>query len=378
VPIRLRSSLRPALLVFLVVWVGWGLVGLLSVRIQDPSFTVGVPGINAVPLTGGFHNFVDSGFRADAYWYVRIATGGYSSHDQSAAFFPGYPIFIHLVDAIPGIEPRASAALVAWGFLFGSLVVMHALTRREFGDEVARLSVKYLAIFPTAFFFLADLSESTFLFFALLTFWFARADRWPQALIPAAIAGATRSAGVALFPALLLEAWLQNRADGVRWHPRLVATVGPLIGLGAYLGAWAAEGHWRAPIDVQKSWERTLAFPLTTLWHGFTFAKDNGSYWLMDFGVVMIVVIALLLAVREIPASYLLYALVSLLLPLSEPYPSRPLLSLPRFVIVIFPTAWAVALLVKRRWLNDSLVVGIFAGGFALLGGIFANAYSLF
>jgi hypothetical protein len=68
---------------------------------------------------------------------------------------------------------------------------------------------------------------------------------------------------------------------------------------------------------------------------------------------------------------YLAYAAASLTLPLLAPYPDRPLLSMPRFVIVIFPVAWGYALAVRSGRLPDALVTGVFAAGYGVMATLF-------
>src|SRR5690606_33849224 len=63
-------------------------------------------------------------------------------------------------------------------------------------------------------FFLGALyTEALFLLLVLGSFWAARTQQWLLAGILAGIASGTRIVGVALFPALLLELWYQNRPN---------------------------------------------------------------------------------------------------------------------------------------------------------------------
>ena len=73
-----------------------------------------------------------------------------------------------------------------------------------------------------------------------------------------------------------------------------------------------------------------------------------------------------------------MYALGSLLIPLSYPFPPRPLLSMPRFVAVIFPVSWVLADATERGRLPHTAVVATFAGGFALLATLFMNWWYIF
>jgi hypothetical protein len=376
--VRLRDSIRPGVAVFAAVWLGWAVLGLLVVGVTPTGEPSGVPGLSATPLSPGWHNLLDGGFRSDAYWYLRIAGTGYSSHDGSPAFYYGFPAAIKVLAYLPGVTLRGSATLIAQGSLLGGLIVMHALTRRELSTVHARLATRYLAIFPTAFFFLAPLTESPFLLLSLLTFWYARGGRWVHVLAPAMLAGATRSVGIALLPALLVEAYVQGRAAGKVLSTRLLFATAPLLGAGSYALIWLIRGDVTAPLDAQKNWGRTVDDPISTIVHAVRYAWRYQSYWLMDVLVVGIVIVALVAGARMLAASYLTYCAVSLLLPLSEPFPDRPLLSMPRFVVVLFPAMWVIAEGVRRRWLADGFVTAGFAIGFTILGTLYANAYFVF
>jgi hypothetical protein len=60
-----------------------------------------------------------------------------------------------------------------------------------------------------------------------------------------------------------------------------------------------------------------------------------------------------------------------MLLPLVAPYETRPLLSMPRFVCVVFPFAWGYVHAVERRWLPDGLVTAVFAAAYGLMAALF-------
>jgi hypothetical protein len=377
--IRLRDGIGFATRVFVAVWFGWALLSLIGVLIIPAGTPVGVPGLDAEPHTAGWHNILTSGHRADALWYQRIGADGYTDTDSSAAFFPLYPLAIFVLTTITGLGIFPAALIVAQAAYFGTLVVMYGLTRRELGAENARRATRYLAVFPTAFFFLVPYTESLFLLLVLLTFWYARGNRWWLAVLPAALAGLTRSAGIVLVAALAIEAVEQWRKSGRSLAPRLVASLAPAAGIGSYFAYWSVvHGSLMAPVDAQKNWQKEWMWPPETLWEATASAWKYQSYWLIDLVVVLIPLVATLAGVRMIPLSYTAYAVGSLLLPLSNAFAPRPLMSTPRYVLVLFPAFWVIALAVQRKWFSHSLVIGGFAGGFALLGLLFVNSYAIF
>jgi hypothetical protein len=376
---RLLDGVAYASKVFVAVWLCWGLLGVVGVLLIPAGQGLGVPGVPADPLTPGWHNFMLAGNRADALWYQSIADGGYRPGDASAAFFPLYPFAIFLVSSLPGVSPLMAASVLAQGCYFGALVVLHALTMREFDGDVADRATRYLAVFPTAFFFLAPLTEAPFLLLSLLTFWNVRRGLWWQGALCAGLATLTRSVGLVLVMALLAEALVQQCSS--RWVliKRLAASLTPVLALAMYGGYWMIlSGNPLQPLEAQSNWEREATWPPVTAWQALETAWQHQSFWLVDLVVVSLVVAAVVVGARMLPVSYVLYGAASLLLPLSASFPARPLLSMPRFVAVIFPAFWVMAMLVGRRRLPDPLVMGVFSGGFVLLGLLSMNHHAIF
>ena len=88
--------------------------------------------------------------------------------------------------------------------------------------------------------------------------------------------------------------------------------------------------------------------------------------------------LALAAVAGRLRGSYATYALLSLLLPLFAPLDFRPLLSMPRFVVVVFPIFWGYAAAVDRRWISESLVTAGFAMGYGLLAVLFITWWFVF
>jgi hypothetical protein len=378
---RLRDGIRESVLMFLAVRIGlsllsWAAVAVVPIRTGLPV----VRGWAIAPVTQGWQVMLTATERQDAAWFLRIATGGYRSADGSAAFFPLYPVAIRALASLPGIGPLGAALIISNVCFLGALVMVHGLTRLEgMSVKVARTTVLLMAIFPTAFFFLAPYTEAPFLLLSVSAFWFARRDRWAIAAIVGALAALTRSIGVLLVVALAVEAFHRSREDGRPVGPRLAAAAAVAIGPVLYFLYWAvAHDDLWAPLDAQRTWQRVFTFPGAAFVRAVEYAWRYGTYWLIDVVVVGVVLVASLAGIRRLRPTYSVYALVSLALPLFEPFPDRPLLSMPRFVAVIFPAFWMMALAVERRRLPEPLAVGVFAGGYALLAALFVNWWNVF
>ena len=377
---ELRRGVRYCVLVFVGLRVAVSLLSVLGIGLV-PLLKMGVdvPGWPAPLITGGWHNALGALERQDALWFLRIADSGYRPDDGSAAFFPVYPILVRVATALTGGRTLLAGILISNASFLGALIVLYGLTTSEFSEAHARTAVMLLALFPTSFFFLAPYSESTFLLLAVTAFWCARRDRWALAALAAALAAMTRSTGIVLAPALLAEAVLQHRERGVPLIPRAAAAAATLAGPGLVLASWAVTfDRALAPLDAQRRWQRELTFPLRSLEDAVSEAVRSADVWLLDLLIVAVVLACVVLGSRRLRIGYAVYAWASLALPLSYPFPSRPLLSVPRFSAVIFPAFWVLADLVERGRLPRAAVAAAFAGGLSLCTVLFINWYDIF
>jgi hypothetical protein len=128
------------------------------------------------PRAGGF----DSAFRnwctaRDGQRYVSIVQDGYSSdpgRQSLVAFFPLLPLAAGGIRWLTCLSAETSVCLAANLFLLGAFVLLGWYLRiRHPGarESVLRYSLLAFAVFPTSFFFRACYSESSFLFFAILS-----------------------------------------------------------------------------------------------------------------------------------------------------------------------------------------------------------------
>jgi hypothetical protein len=164
-----------------------------------------------------------------------------------------------------------------------------------------------------------------------------------------------------------------------------MAAAATLLGPLAYGLYWLARsGDLLAPIHAQVMWDRSFRWPWASLSDAVRLAlvrpgQPNAGYWLIDVVVVAAVLVPAVAAVRRMRPSFLVYMWGSLLVPLSYAYPDRPLLSMPRFVVVIFPAFWMLASWAdRRRWVAPEAVTALFGAGYCLLAVLFINWYYIF
>lgn len=370
-----------------------GLLGLLWL-----GRAAGTRQYDASGLTTPFAPFGDllvaPAARWDSVWYLTIAKNGYGdahSHAQ-AAFYPLYPLLMRVVGWVVG-SPLVAGILISLACFLAALVVLHKLTALELGERDARGTVLLVAFFPTAFFFSAVYSESLFLLVSVGAFLAARNGRWAVAGALGGLAALTRNSGVLLLVPLVLL-FLQQERRGRRRQALWLALV-PL-GLALYL-AWCAValGDAFAPYHAQALWLRHFAplgaltggvraavLGLRQLVHGsptpryfdanlgdpFQVAADS----LMLFGFLVFAVAACVGALRRLPLAYGAYAVVALAMTLSYPLDAQPLMSLPRYIVVLFPMQMWLA-----RWSGErggvERAVGVSAVLLGLLTAHFAH-----
>jgi hypothetical protein len=334
--------------------------------------------------------------RWDAVWYLRIADSGYRGSDARAAFFPLYPLLVRSLSMPLGGSPAAllvAAYAVAMAAFAGALTLLFRLVSLELGRPLARPTLLLLAVFPAAVFFGAPYAESLFLLLAVAAFLAARTDHWAWAGAAAAGAAATRSAGVLLLLPLGMLWWTSR---GRRLRDAAWLALVPL-GLAAYaLFLGLTEGDALRLLDVQDAWSRELTVPLGGAWDGLIAAWDGlrqlasgqrdvvyfeiaaGDPYriavinIMLFGTFLFAVIACAGVLRRLPPAYGAWVAVSLLLPLTFPVKPQPLMSLPRFVAVLFPIFMWLALWCEERRATER-AVGISAVGLGLFTAQYAS-----
>ncbi len=376
----------------LLVWVsgvGAVLVFGLSTRASDfdPAGITGPFGAIGDVLVG-------PAARWDSVWFLAIAGGGYGDGAREA-FFPLYPAAAQLV-GLPAGSALLGGIAVSLGSFAGALYLLHRLVTLDFDRAVARNAVLVTALFPMAFFFSAVYSESLFLALSIGAVYAARTDRWALAGTVGALAACTRSAGVLLVVPLALI-YLSSRRGRRPGADALWVAVVPL-GLATFCLALALDGQDPlAPFAAQEVWLRSFAGPFVGAWDGAVAAFQGARQLLSGsrspvffteaggdplvaarknlelFGWLVLAVPAVVGVVARLPRAYGAYVLAALALPLSYPVGPQPLMSLPRFLAVLFPLAiWLALWMTGRPW-RERAVLGLFAGGLVVYTAIFST-----
>lgn len=291
--------------------------------------------------------------RFDTNWYLKIAQRGYDANDGSIVFFPMYPALIRLVSAFVG-DGMLAALIVSNGALIGASAFLYRLVEESFDGASARRTVAYTVLFPTGFFLFAAYTEALFLFFTLGAFVFARQHRWCVAALFGALAALTRLQGSLLIVPLALMWWQQSRithhASRISVYVLLaipVATLAFLVSTNlSLLNSYVGELHARFVLP----WDNIIAsFALVV----------NGTASFIDISnlVATLGVGAMLISAwRRLPREHVLYALLMFLAPLFRMTETQPLVSMNRYVLVLFPMFMLLGVWGKNAWVNRAIV----------------------
>lgn len=322
--------------------------------------------------------FVSVWVRHDSAWYLRIASSGYSA-PGTLAFFPLYPLLIHLATPLCLGNAALAAVLVARLAAYPAFLGMLALAWQELSPRLssARLALAMTLAYPLAFFFAAAYTEPLFLALAAFTLLFARRHAWTWAALFGLLAGLSRPSGLLLFLPLAWE-WARAERPWVRgnWREWRVWRDGALA-LGAIPAAyvvmallsWLYAGSPLAFISVHADFDRVRLPPweVARLLVGVLYRASPGSFVqahnLSDTGpaLAFLLIVALGLYTRRMPVSFALYTVGLVLLSIASPTPSLidPFVSTGRFLTAAIPVFLLLAFWAERRpWLTWLLIGG--------------------
>jgi dolichyl-phosphate-mannose-protein mannosyltransferase len=378
----LRPVAAPFLASRLVIW----LVAVYAVLSLPEALRRTAPG--ALPRSVSDTGYVtDVWARWDSGNFVLVAQHGYDLPGHTlAAFYPLYPALVGLLGRLLLGNEVLAAVLVSLAAAVVSACLLYELARRRLGDSVALRAVVFLGVFPYALFLQAVYSESLFLALALGALLAAESRRMALAATLAGLSLLTRPTGVMVVAALAVLAWQSSdRRRSLAW-----LALAPAIFALYPLLLWQQLGRPFAFLHAEREWGRSFSpfGPLGGLWDGGRAAwfglrqlltgSAQHPYWtsidpdrvalmnLENLAYVVAFTALSIVAWRRLGAAYGVYALGCIALALSAPshtYP-YPLLSFPRFALVIFPAFVALAAVARRPW----LVAGIAGTGALLLG----------
>lgn len=368
------------------VFLAWR-VALIAVPILGAD-VVGVreccPEVLPAPLASWGAAAFDTWYRWDAIWYGSIARDGYQYAGQAGAsnvgFFPGAPLLFGAVTRLTGLPVTASGPLASSVLALIACWLLYRLTLNETGDdETARRAAVYLLAFPAAYYLSIGYSEALYVVAVLGAFYLARRGRWVWAGAIGFVAGLTRLHGALLVAPLGYEYLRQQRWQWRSlFRPAIIGVIGAPLGVLAfnlYLNATFGQpaGYFSPYFEVQTLFfkgsraEAFPTFPLTTFFN-YLGGLLTGAPSTEGVAVMGALILLLILTVEVwacLPRLYGVYLLTVALFSLV----GGDLISLPRFVLPMFPGFMALALIGKRPALDRAILIvsALLQGVLALL-----------
>lgn len=301
--------------------------------------------------------------RWDGPHYINIAKNWYVNQGEYRiflAFLPLYPILIRLFTFdfnyinLSALLVSNISSIIGFSYLFN-------LVKLDFGDKVAKKAVLFLSIFPTAYFLSAPYTEGLFFAFLISSIYYARRAKWHLAGILSMFAALTRLTGLLLLPVLFAEylhqkEWKLRRIGLNAFWISLV-----LVGFLIYLCVnYQVSGNPFMFIYYQQNppWYNTVnpLLGLKQAWSWATTAAFPENITIgaapIAFGAVGFLAVLAGLKLR-LRLSYNLHMLLTWSLSVSTSW----WISVPRYILAMFPMFMLVGLLANRKIVSGALIL---------------------
>jgi Gpi18-like mannosyltransferase len=283
--------------------------------------------------------------RWDAHFYVDIVQRGYRADDGTAQFHPLLPVLAKPFFWSPALGLLLVSSLASLAFV----IVFYRLAALDIPN--AETAARLMLAFPVSFVLFAPYTESLWLLFAALSFWYMRKERIWLAGAAGALAVLTRQQGVFLVLPLAYELW--ERRDR-RWQSWAAIGLIPLALAGwiLYRSVSFSDVHpdfssvnallystILAPSAHKVVEVQAMLPPWDALWKAITISQQyptRGNILNLVLGSVMV-----LLAVIAWPRMRTSYRILTVTLFLVafayHTGPETPYMGLPRHLLLAFP-----------------------------------------
>lgn len=331
----------------------------------------------------------------DTQSYLGIAEHGYVTEGDSRfhiVFLPLFPKLIQFVQLFTG-DYLSAGFVVSNLCAIAAALVAYELALLDMVRKEALRVVKYIFIFPSAFFFVIPMTESLFLVLSLLSVYFVRRHKWLLACLCAALAGYTRSPGILLAVPIAVEmarvlAVSYRQSTRREWTRKAAISAACLavapLGLLAYLYVnYEVTGNpFQFTIYQREHWfQRMYLFWDTARYQTEYVVKtlregDSRSLlglWLPNVLVIVSTLLLICRSARRLHPSYTAYFIVYFAYVVGPTW----LLSAPRYFAVAFPLAFAAVLITKDRTKDAALTVIYLIGGLLYLA-LFVWGYPIY
>ena len=333
----------------------------------------------------------------DGIHYIDIAKKGYSINQQ--AFFPLYPKLIKAVSPLFGGRLLISGITISLLSTIIALWFFYRLVQIDYSEKIAKRTLLLWLIFPTSFFLGSVYTEGLFVALLLGSFYSARIGKWWAAGLLGMLAANTRIVGVLIFPAIIYEFYCQRMiycqigqfGAGFRTNlgifvRKLYCLLQPvkgyvplfLIPLGLVFYMRYLQVNYQDPLmflHVQPNFgggrsDGQMILLYQVFWRYFKMiltTRLDPLYivvWLELLTGISAIALIILSFRQRIRTSYLIFSITAFLLPTL----TGTFLSLPRFVLCLFPLFISLALIENKliRWVINVVFCLLFIVYYAM------------
>ena len=217
--------------------------------------------------------------RWDSQQYLRIAQFGYVNQGDAAngiVFFPFYPFLIRII-TFDFNYANLSGLIISNVCSILTVVYLFKLVKLDYSDSVAKKTILFLCIFPTACFLSAVYTESVFLVLTIASLYYARNSNWSLAGLLGILSTLTRIAGLVLVPTLVVEYLYQKK-----WPIRLNRTLS-LDGFYTYIKFKVLDRRLFWSFVPAAGFLIYLFINFIVTGNPFTFASVESKHFFQDF-----------------------------------------------------------------------------------------------
>lgn len=291
----------------------------------------------------------------DGEHYLAIAREGY--RPLTYFFFPFYSLLSRFVAGFLGgtfTSYALSGLFISHLSSLLAIIGFWKLLRIDYKEEISRKTILLLLFFPTSFYLVSYYTESIFLALVIWSFYFARRGNYLLAGILGGLSTATRVVGLALIPALTLEAIKDGKKNLLQ---KILGIL--LVPSGLFIYMYYLKVRTGDPLEFfntisifgeQRSPEIIL-LPQVFFRYFFKILPNlNYSSFHIIFTTILEILtgslffVLSLIAFLKIRISYAVYFLVAYLIPTF----SGSFSSFPRYALILFPAFILGAVLTKN------------------------------
>ncbi|MBI3620335.1 hypothetical protein HY214_04310 [Candidatus Roizmanbacteria bacterium] len=333
----------------------------------------------------------------DGAFYLGIAERGYFTYEH--AFFPLYPLCIHILSTLLSIPLLLSAQLISNLSLLIALFFLYKTLRVDNKESLFELMLFIIFIFPTSFYYAAVYNDSLFFLLATACIYFGRRNKWLTSSVLAALATLARLNGLALFFFLLLEYAYKGQTDLRTWdRQKLKAAYQslfkklfsgklalmtfffiPAAFIGYLVYTHIAFGSWSMVFTSMKVWNQDrVIFPPQVVWRYlkilFLFPSFHLNYFIaaFEFSNVLYYLFFLFYSFKKIRLSYWIFFALSILIPSL----TGTFQGMPRYGLHLYPLFLSVTLFLRSRSKLFLAIYFLISGLFLLMAlSLFSRGY---